>query len=894
MEQDRNWHYMNPSEIERAFNTSSTGLSEAEAARRTRTRRNRVWQVKGNAVSKYAAKSFLDPSSVLLLLSVILAALYGEGAVAAAVLIMMLLSKVVEILAFTAADTMMRRGAEGAVPKARVVREGSVREISAEAVAEGDMIILDSGDVVPCDIRLTAAENVLVAESLMGGRNGLYLKDAEPISRHVKDVPLEMRSNMLYAGSTVVYGFCMGVAVATGKRTLRVQRDGVIELSGNEKVPVLDKLSEWSRMCRLVLVGVAFILTVLGIIFGHGLINAFLPSVAMAAACMSDFLASFGALILAVSLGSSFVKEGGIKEKTVFRCASKVEAAAHSDVIVLRSASLLKNGISKLRSFYINGREQLVDKDNVNAGALPYYAAYASGIGYDGSGGDEATFLSASELRSICKEYGEEKPAYAIVAHKKATEPDAEGVDSSLICRDGNYVFCVMGEVSTVLAKCSRELCDGAEKPLSKERKAEIERYAKKLSGEGVKLCAVAKRNSVYNSIRRLPVLLSELCFEGIIAISEKAEAECAEYIRRYRKNGGSVVIFAEGGDEDVQFARAYDIFKTGDIVIAPKSLDDVKTLPLDRGSLVMISCPATADGAELRLRYLNIIGEKHKYVYVGYGAEDAICMGGNNVSIAVETPLKRGSGVPQSLRCVADGIIESSGGGFCGAYRMIIRFRRAVAQTNSMLKFLITSQLARAFLILISTVLKLPLPGAAQIVFMGLVFDLCCALCAIPSVKVNARNEGMKVSPVPRSVGETLMSAVVGTLIAATAVVSPFIYKAVMAHNQLESANFTDGGLSGLMFAGTLFALSAVFVEMISADGLFGKTTSILPVYFIPMLLTLSVVAVTYLFGYFGQAFSVEFAGWLSLVFALIPMLVSVIFLAAYRAYLKGKYDKK
>lgn len=893
MEQDRNWHYMNPSEIERAFRTSSTGLTEAEAAKRTRTRRNRVWQVRGNAVSKYATKSFLDPSTILLLLSVLLAALYGEGAVAAAVLIMMLVAKVAEILAFTAADTLMRRGAEGAVPKARVVRDGSVREIPAEAVAEGDVIILDSGDVVPCDVRLTAAENVLAAESLIGGRSGLYLKNAEPISRHVKDVPLEMRSNMLYAGSTVVYGFCMGVAVATGKRTLRVQRDGVIELSGNEKVPVLDKLSEWSRMCRLVLVGVAFVMTVVGIIFGHGLINAFLPSVALAAACMSDFLAAFGALILAVALGSSYTKEGGIKEKTIFRCASKIEAAAHSDVIVLRSAALLKNGIPRLRSFYANGREQLVDKDNINVGGLTYYAAYASGMSYDGSGGEEATFLSAAELRAFRREYGGDKPGYAVVAHKKASEADAEGLDSSLICRDGNYVFCVIGEVSTVLSKCSRELVDGVEKPMSKERRAELERYSKRLIGEGVKLCAVAKRNSVYNSLRRLPVLLSELCFEGMIAISEKPEAECAEYIRRYRENGGSLVIFAESGDEDMQFARAYDIFRTGDIMLYPKTFDEVKSLPLDRGSLVMINCPPSADGAELRLRYLNIIKEKHRCVYVGFGAEDSICMQ-NNVSFAVESPLKRGSGVPQSLRCIADGIIESSGGGFCGAYRMIVRFRRVVAQTNSMLKFLITSQLARAFLLLVCAVLKLTLPSAAQMVFFGLVFDLCCAFCAIPSIKVNAKNEGMKVSPVPRSVGETLMAAVTGTLIAVSAVASPFIYKAVMAHNQLESATYTDKGLSGLLFAGTLLALSAVFVEMISSDGLFGKSTRILPVYFVPMLLSVVIVFVSYVMNYFGQAMNIEFAGWLSLVFALIPLLVSLIFLAAYRAYLKGKYDKK
>ena len=107
MEQEKNWHYMDSAELERVFKTSSTGLSNAEAARRTRTRRNRIWQVRGDTVGKYAARSLLDPSAVLLLLSVIVAAFYGEGAVAASVFILMLCAKTAEILAFTVAGTVI-------------------------------------------------------------------------------------------------------------------------------------------------------------------------------------------------------------------------------------------------------------------------------------------------------------------------------------------------------------------------------------------------------------------------------------------------------------------------------------------------------------------------------------------------------------------------------------------------------------------------------------------------------------------------------------------------------------------------------------------------------------------------------------------------------------------
>lgn len=890
MEQERNWHYMDSSELETVFRTSSTGLSDAEAARRTRKRRNRIWQVRGDTVGKYAARSLLDPSAVLLLLSVIVAAFYGEGAVAASVLILMLCAKTVEILAFTVADTMLKRSTEGVVPKARVVRDGNVCEIPSESVAEGDVVILDSGDVVPCDIRLTAAESVIAAENLPGGGHGLYIKNADPINSHVKDVPIEMRSNMLYAGSTVVYGFCMGIAVATGKRTLRVSRDGVIELSGGENIPVLDKLSEWSRICRLCLVGVAFVITIVGVAFGQGLINAFLPSIAMASACMSEFLAAFGAIAVAFSLGFTYKKESGIIEKTNFRCASKIEEAAHADVILMRSASLIKNGISSLHSFYLEGKRIDAEKEkDFDASFLTSYGAYAAGIGYDGSGGDETTFLSAVYMKKLREQYSKEVPPYYIAAHKKASEPEAEGLDCSLLVRDGDYYFTAMGDALNVLERCSKERIGGESVSFSKDKKLDARRYALDLMAQGVKIVAVASRPSFYNSLRRLPVLLSDMCFEGFIAISEKPEAECAEYIKTYRENGGSVVIFSEGGNEDMLFLKAYDIFRTGDLVISEKDSKNAKTLPLDAGSLVMISCPQAADGAAIRYRYLEMLSEKHTCAYIGFGAEDAICME-KAVSFAAESPLKRGSGIPQSLRCTADGTIDSKGGGFAGAYRMIKRFRRTLAQIKATLKFLIISQLARAFCLLMCAVFGIAMPAASQMVFLGCIFDLCCALCAVPSIKADAKGEGIRTKPIPDSVGELLIPAVTGTIIAAVSLAAPFICKMVMSLNMLE-LTFTDKSLSALLFTGVLLALSAVFVEITSSEGLFASSSKLSIASFIPMALSVAALAVTFLVPSVSEAMNVEFPGFIALAFSLIPLLVSVIFLAAYRAYVKHKY---
>ena len=280
---------------------------------------------------------------------------------------------------------------------------------------------------------------------------------------------------------------------------------------------------------------------------------------------------------------------------------------------------------------------------------------------------------------------------------------------------------------------------------------------------------------------------------------------------------------------------------------------------------------------------------EKHKCAYIGYGAEDAICMQ-KTVSFAAESPNKRGSGVPQSLRCTADGVIDSKGGGFGGAYRMIKRFRRALAQIKATLKFLMVSQFARAFCLLLCAVLGLSMPAASQMVFLGCIFDLCCAVCAVPAIKNEASGEGIRTKLIPDSVGELLIPAVTGTVVAITSIAAPFVCKLIMSANMMEQS-FTEKSLSALIFTGMILALSAIFVEITAVDGLFASSSKLSPAAFIPMGLSVVFLALIFLFDGVGQAVNMEFPGFIALAFSLLPLLVSVIFLAAYRAYVKKKY---
>ena len=159
-----------------------------------------------------------------------------------------------------------------------------------------------------------------------------------------------------------------------------------------------------------------------------------------------------------------------------------------------------------------------------------------------------------------------------------------------------------------------------------------------------------------------------------------------------------------------------------------------------------------------------------------------------------------------------------------------------------------------------------------------------------MPAIKHDAKGEGIRTKPIPDSVGELLVPAVTGTIIAAVSLASPFLCKWIMSLNMLEQT-FTEKSLSALLFAGVLLALSAVFVEVTSTEGLFTSSSKLSGAAFIPMALSAVMLALIFLVPSMGEAMNMEFPGFIALAFSLVPLLVSVIFLAAYRAYVKHRY---
>lgn len=892
MNREKNWHGLETPQLERIFRTDgSKGLSEKEAERRLRHGKNTVWQVKTASVKRYAVRSLFDLCTVLLVLAVAAAAFFGNARMAIAVFVILAVGRCARIAAHIWAERVLEKNARESLPRAKVVRGGTVRVVASDMIAPGDVIILDSGDTVPCDIRLTAADNILVAEENVTGKSGISSKNSMIVnSGKGGEVPLALRTNMVYASSVVISGFAIGIAVSTGDDTLICRREGRITLAGEKDVSTVEKLSDWGRICSLFLIAAALVITVVGVAFGDGsLADYFLPSISMAAAGLSEYIAAVGVLAWAIKLRG----EGGC----VLSRASFAEKAANTRIMALRNVSVMRSGKTTFHSYYTDKNLRMIGtKDAGVPRRLLRLACYCTGASPEGGiiqGNFGTRQRSASALpyrlvRSLWEDNkgseAEENERYTILQHLPAGDVDSQGYDNILLAQGNDYYFACMGRVGSILSICSYQRCNGERVPLSEEDKRKILAFADELQRHGVTLAAVGFRDSHYNNLRRISVLLSNLCFEGFIAVSDRPAEGVVDSVREFRDAGGRMVIFSERGEEDRFYAEAEGIFRVGDLYLPAKDSVTVKQLLPEPGSLALIETPTGTEGMKERLRFMKLLAENEVSVsYVGYGVEDMWNMKSADVSFAVPTP--QGS-IPQGIRTEAQGIAEGEGGGFGAVCTLIDRCRAAILNIRNILSYLIASQVARLVLMLLSAAAGLELPGAAPLVLWGVILDFSVAFATatVPGGGNNTRLRLGRLSATPDSPGAVLLPTLYGSILAVVSCAVPFIAKLAASAGGFAPA-LTPESLMTCSVAGCFIALPFIGAEFAGGYGLFSKRSKLSVYYILPPALSVLSVVLMLFAPPVREAFGTQFPGFIMTAFSLVPCIVTVGVMSVVRA---------
>ena len=351
----KKYYTQNISEVEKDLQTSLVdGLSNEEA-------KKRLEKYGENALAAKKKKSmfmrFLDQFKDFMIIVLIVAAILSgvvakEWTDAAIIMIVVILNAILGVFQEARSEAAIEALKEMATPNAHVKRNGAIVEVPSPELVPGDIVLLEAGDVVPADLRLTQAHSLKIEESALTG-------ESVPVDKHTEtladeDVALADRVNMAYSSTNVTYGRGEGVVVSTGMNTEVGKIATMLNDTDETDTPLKENLNQLGKTLTIMILAICVIVFGVGVLKADPaqrnstlMINMFLVAVSLAVAAIPEGLPAIVTIILA--LGTQTMA----KHKAIVRKLPAVETLGATDIICSdKTGTLTQNRMTVEKVFY--------------------------------------------------------------------------------------------------------------------------------------------------------------------------------------------------------------------------------------------------------------------------------------------------------------------------------------------------------------------------------------------------------------------------------------------------------------------------------------------------------------------------------------------------------------
>jgi magnesium-transporting ATPase (P-type) len=339
----RHWHYLPRDEVAALLESDATkGLDMFEVARRqAHFGPNRLTLKKGKNPLVLFLLQFHQPLIYILLGATLVTFLLQEwvdsGVIFGVVLVNAIIGFIQESKALKAIEALART-MEGA---ATVVRAGKKEKIAASALVPGDLVLLQSGDKVPADLRLLRVRELQIDESALTGESVPVQKQPESLEQITV---LADRSNMAYSSTLVTYGTATGIAVATGDGTEIGQINALIASVVTLATPLTKKIAHFSGILLWIILGLAGLTLLAGWFHGAPLLDTFMAAVALAVGAIPEGLPAAMTIMLAIGVGKMARRNAIIRKmpavetlgSTTVICSDKTGTLTRNEMTVQR------------------------------------------------------------------------------------------------------------------------------------------------------------------------------------------------------------------------------------------------------------------------------------------------------------------------------------------------------------------------------------------------------------------------------------------------------------------------------------------------------------------------------------------------------------------------------
>ena len=681
--------------------------------------RNVLPSKKSDSIVKIFFSGLMDPIVILLIVTVFISILIGEYIDAIVIFFIILLDLILGTIEEYQANKNANSLKKLIKYEVKIIRNGEEILVDSEYLVPGDIVLLESGNNIPCDMRIIECSNLQVDESVLTGESVNVYKVNSVLEG---EVTLAERRNMLFAGCTVVTGRGKALVVETGIHTVIGNIADTVSKIKEEKSPLTIRMEKLSKQISLMIIGIAIVIAFVLAFKGLPSTEIFMSVVALTVSAMPEGLPL--ALTMALTITSNLM----VKKKVIVKKLNYVESLGSCTVIATDKTGTLT-----------------VNEQTAKVILLPNNNRYEiSGVGYNHDGdilkldlenrnlvekivlhgklNNEASFNKK-------KYYGDSIDiAFLVLSHKaniysdeykiiKRIPYESENKYSAVFYEYNKSIYCtVKGSFEVVSNFCDKMIVNNKEIAISSSA---LTNQNEELSKEGYRVITIAsgkvknfKEKDFYDTSD-----IPKLTFEGMVGFIDPVREEVAEAITKCHEAGINVLMIT--GDhpltafsiaKELDLASHFDEVTTGIDLNKYKNDKDFDEYIKDKKVFARVT-PMD------KLRIVESLKRRGEFVAVtGDGVNDAPAIRSANIGISM------GSGTDTAKETASMIIMDDN---FKSIVSGIELGRSAYSNIRKVCFFLLSCGLAEVLFYLLSIVFDLPMPLIAiQLLWLNLVTD--------------------------------------------------------------------------------------------------------------------------------------------------------------------------
>lgn len=746
--------------------SSNSGLTSEDAATRLAANgKNQLTKEKKDSLLKKFIMQLADPMALVLLAASgisIGVSVYSKEPLTDtfAILFVIIVNAILGVYQESKAEKAIDALKKLSQSTAKVLRDGAIKAVPTEDLVVGDVILFESGDAIPADARILESNSLKVEEAALTGESVPAEKTASAITlKNGETVPINDRKNMVYTGSSVVYGRGQAVITATGMDTQMGSIAQSIAKTSDEKTPLQKKLTHLGKMLSVVVIAICAFIFVFNLVKTQNLqpeniLEIFMISVSLAVAAIPSGLAAVVTIQLAIGVTKL------AKHNAIIRKLTAVETLGCTQIICTdKTGTLTQNKMTVVDSYTFDelqlaktlGLCNDVKKDkNGNLVGDPTEVAlynYAEKL---------ANLSSSPQINTrLC-----EIPF------------DSERKMMSTFNKDGKKIIqCTKGAPDVILQRCTHYLKNGEICKLDEAAKKEIANKNKTMSQKALRVLAAAYR--VYDAVPS--DLTSEsrensMVFIGLVGMIDPVRPEVIDAVKNCKSAGiKPIMITGDHKDTAIAIGKQLGIINNDSEALTGTELDKISDNELRKISQNINIYARVQPNHKVRIvEGFKSLGKV--VAMTGDGVNDAPSIKRADIGIGMGLT---GTDVTKN---VADMVLADDN--FATIIAAVKEGRRIYDNIKKAIQFLLSSNISEVISIFIATLLGFKIFSPIHILWINLVTDTFPALC----LGMEEESHGLMNKP-PRPENESLFAggmavniAYQGVLISLLTLVSYFL----------------------------------------------------------------------------------------------------------------------